>query len=160
MKKEMILVILMALCSLAMNAEPLSNSSEKMTSKGYRGNVSAAISFDCIFKNDIAGFISTSHGYYFGKGLWLGGGMGVFLPIDEVPSLPFYSEIKYTCLNEKVSPYIACKLGFCLYESAEDLYAYISPTIGLNIGNWSFFMSYNDIRLMKFTNVGFAWNFR
>lgn len=159
MKKE-IIVILMMLFSLGMKAEPLSNESDKINLKGYRGNVSASISFDCIFKNDIAGFISTSHGYDFGKGLWLGGGIGVLLPVDEVPSLPFYSEIKYTCLKEKISPYISCKIGFCLYESAKDFYPYISPTIGLNKGNWSFFMSYNDIRLMKFTNIGFAWNFR
>lgn len=156
MKRRIILLVIAFAYSIGIQAK----SNDASVDLGYKGNISVSLSPDCIFKSNLAGTILTSHGYNFENGLWLGGGLGVFLPIDEVPSLPFFSEIQYSFLSsETVRPYVSCKIGFCLHEFAEDIYSYISPTIGLTIKNCSIFMSYNDMRLLKFASIGFAWNF-
>lgn len=129
------------------------------SSEGYSGRVSASLSADCGFVYDMAGMISTSHGYEFGNGLWIGGGVGVFLPFEQIPSFPFFSEMKYSWRMGKVNPYASCKVGMCLWEFAEDFHSYINPEIGIDIGGLSVFMGYNDMEIVKFTNIGVAWNF-
>ncbi len=153
MRKAIFIITLLIVLSVESEART------KGKTQGYSGKISASLSADCGFINDLSGMISTSHGYRFNNGLWIGGGLGIFLPFDETPSFPFFTELKYSGVSGKVSPYISCRIGLCLWEFAEDFYSYISPEIGIDISNWSIFMSYNDIEIMKFVNIGFSWSF-
>ena len=48
--------------------------------KGYAGKLSASIGADN--ETGVRSDITTSHGYSFGQGLWLGGGIGIIFAED------------------------------------------------------------------------------
>ena len=129
--------------------------------KGYSGNVGLSISSGALYS--VGGSLTTSHGYSFGNGLWMGGGISLLWPLDEYPSLPLFVESKYTFNLQKVKPFIACKVGIVLWE-IEDPVGYLSPSFGVEYDCWSFFVSYDSlnstINSFKTASLGFAWNFR
>lgn len=51
---------------------------------------------------------SAVHGYSFGNGAWLGGGVGVFIDAGtESPVFPLFFEVKYDFIGGNLSPFIA-----------------------------------------------------
>lgn len=104
--------------------------------------------------------ITTSHGYSFGNGLWIGGGAGV--SCSDSNSYDYlcllFTEAKYNILRDnKVSPYIDCKLGYA--TDFDKCYSYISPALGIDLGKFSIFASYEMISQMRITHIGFSFNF-
>lgn len=81
-------------------------------SKGYRGNISLENNIGVtkgIFWNSFA--FTTSHGYSFGDGLYIGAGTGVSLQLTKEVAIPVFIETKYNIVDWKVSPFVDCRLG-------------------------------------------------
>lgn len=127
-----------------------------LTEKGYSGSVGCSLTYDeQLF---VAGGISTTHGYGFGNGLWLGGGMEIFIDDELLPSIPIYARAKYSYHAGKVCPFVSCNLGFSIWHCGYVM-GYISPSLGVDFSSWSFFVSYNDMEILKYGSIGFSWNF-
>lgn len=150
MKKSVITLILLTFCCLfnEMNAgnNPLSD-------KGYAGNVGLSITPQMGFGAEI----STSHGYSFGNGLWMGGGIGIIAASNlDGAMLPVFAEAKYTFFkDEKASPFIDCSLGYI--TDLDDVYTLFSPAAGVDINGFSVFVKYWST--FKSVSIGFRYNF-
>ena len=92
--------LLAAVCVSAQN----SNAFEK----GYRGNVSLTGNIG-INKGQInnAVELTTSHGYNFGDGMYMGGGIGLNINFDGYASIPVFLDMKYNIFDLSIK-YIVC----------------------------------------------------
>ena len=127
----------------------------KLTNEGYVGNVAVSVTPQMGFGVDV----TTSHGYSFGNGLWMGGGAGVSIAggYDGI-LVPIYTEAKYSFMTDKkASPYLDCKFG--VITDAENLFVMFSPTVGVDINRFSIFALYNMWSQVRTFNVGVAFNF-
>lgn len=150
MKKKRILLLLFSLLSMgrSMAETPLSR-------EGYVGN----ISFDFTPQLGLRADITSSHGYSFGSGLWVGGGVGVSLSGEHDGTLvPIYAEAKYSLLlGERVSPYLACRVGYI--TDFEEISMLLAPAAGIDINRFSIFIQYNRWAGIRTLNMGAAFNF-
>lgn len=128
----------------------------RLSKVGYAGNVGLSLSPVNPGKVEIM----TSHGYSFGNGLWAGGGVGGSLLFDyDRLLLTVFSEAKYNFMREsKVSPFLNCKLGFATDLDGE-CYALCSPAMGIDVGQFSVFASYDILSDLRMTSFGFSFNF-
>lgn len=128
-----------------------------LADKGYMGNVSVEVTPDPSLV--IGCNFTTSHGYSFGDGLWMGGGTGVFTGAEyDGIWLPFTAEVKYSFINsyEKCSPFMGCKAGYV--TNIESTFSFISLTGGIDINSMSVFVSYESWAV-KTINLGVSYNF-
>ncbi|MBO7264337.1 MAG: hypothetical protein J6U93_07450 [Alistipes sp.] len=108
---------------------------------GYWGNVE--LSGGALFPGGEIG-VSTTNGCRLGNGWAMGIGVGYYLDLQAVHhliSLPFFMEAKYSLHDSNISPYMSLRTGFSITEKLTTG-AYISPSIGVNINRWSFFLRY------------------
>ena len=108
---------------------------------GYWGNVE--LLGGALFSGGEVG-ISTTHGCHLGKGVSMGLGAGFYCDLKAVHhlmSIPFFMEAKYSLLDSSKSPYISLRTGFSITDKLSTG-AYISPSIGVNINRFSFFLRY------------------
>lgn len=110
--KKLLIAALAVICLSAFSA-----SAESYTYKqGYRGNIGLGISNfqgENIFVNDFAVF-ETNHGYSFGNGLYVGGGIQICsysASEDNFGMVPIYAEAKYNFLNCLISPFVDARIG-------------------------------------------------
>jgi hypothetical protein len=61
--------------------------------------------------------------------------------VHHLISVPFFMEAKYLLLDSSKSPYISLRTGFSITDKLSTG-AYISPSIGVNINRFSFFLRY------------------
>ena len=80
--------------------------------KGYVGSVGGTLSSGA--SSPIGIGVTTSHGYSFGNGLWMGGGISVECFWDQNPSIPIFAEAKYSYDLGKVDPFVSCRIGVCV----------------------------------------------
>lgn len=114
----------------------------KMYEKGYRADIelSAAIA-------DQYG-ISSSHGFSFGNGLYIGGGVGFAAELrpeyssDIVFLVPVFADLKYSFINQKCSPFVGIRAGEILDITQNGLRAFASPAIGVDISRFSVKVGY------------------
>lgn len=128
-----------------------------LAEKGYVGNVGMSITPCLGWGADI----STSHGYSFGNGLWMGGGLGVsFASEYDGFMMPFFTEVKHTFMrNDEASPFVDCKLGCMTNFDAACLT--FTPSFGVDIGRFSVFAQANILEIgVRIYGIGFCWNFR
>lgn len=112
-----------------------------MYDRGYRADVQIGpVWYDAVIST-----VSTSHGYSFGNGLYVGGGIGLYInPVDKGGystryQIPVFAEIKYSFLDRTVSPFLDLKAGgFYDYTLGGTGYV-IRPSIGVDI--WRFSIS-------------------
>lgn len=99
--------------------------------------------------------ISTSHGYSFGNGLYVGGGIGLYVMPEPVEmhgskiryQVPIFAEIKYSFVNWLVSPFVDLKAGgFYDYTLGGTGYV-IRPSIGVDIWRFSISAGWNHNRI-------------
>lgn len=126
--------------------------------KGYVGSVGGLVNSGAASPIGIG--ITTSHGYSFGNGLWMGGGISLECRFDQNPSIPVFADVKYALDCSKVDPFVSCKIGLCVWQLGSQVVGYCSPSFGIDYDRWSFFISYENIDMLKFASIGFAWNFR
>jgi len=122
---------------------------------GYVGNVGLSVTPQLGLGVDV----TTSHGYSFGNGLWMGGGAGIsFASVYDGVFIPVYAEAKYSFMpEEKVSPFIDCRLGYM--TNFEDLYLLAAPSAGVDIKRISVFVQLNCRAGVRTFNLGAAFHF-
>lgn len=83
---------------------------------------------------------STSHGYSFGNGLFVGGGAAFEYNVeDKIYMTPAFGEVRWSILNKTVSPYLDARAGIMIIENHKNSF-YFSPTVGLDIWKFSAFI--------------------
>lgn len=107
--------------------------------RGYAGNVSFSAGAILDVPN---AQISTSHGYAFGNGLYMGAGLG----IDFNPQFsPIFADVRYTFGKESVRPYVGLRSGFCPLVPL--MYVFI-PSVGIDFGRMTAFCSFTHYGAM------------
>lgn len=103
--------------------------------KGYRGSVGLGGNVSVtkgVISNSVE--LSTSHGYSFGDGMYIGGGIGLDLELDGgYAGVPVFFDMKYNIVDWKLSPYVDCRAGaeIILSEGGRNAFI-ISPGIGFD----------------------------
>lgn len=169
--KSISIVIAMMLAFMY-SATSMSAQSHKspMYEKGYRADVQIG---PVIYSDYTLYTLSTSHGYSFGNGLYVGGGIGLYITPVEMGGyktryqVPIFAEIKYSFLDRLVSPFVDLKAGgFYDYTLGGTGYV-IRPSIGVDIWRFSISAGWDHNRFRwdigRFGNsgwhVGVSYNF-
>ena len=130
MKKLVSFAIALIIAVMTMSAQ---NSSA--FKQGYHGVVSASghvgvnkgVPNNCIE-------LSTSHGYNFGDGVYMGGGVGLNIALNgNLSSIPIFYEMKYNIIDWKISPYVSCQIGTSILGLDGPNLAFLaSPRVGVD----------------------------
>lgn len=159
MKKFILLVSALLLTNMAVMAQ-----SSMAFEKGYRGNISLTGNFGVnrhLINNGVE--ITTSHGYSFGDGMYIGGGIGVNLSMNNYMDIPVYFDIKYNITDWKLSPYVDCRTGFVIWGDTAELAFMASPGVGFDYRKMSFRTGYKCEAVSNFKfhtiSVGISVNF-
>ena len=141
MKKFIISIVLMAAAVISANAQ----NRNIWRNNGYRFNVELSETSGDQFA------ISTSHGYTFNSGLFLGGGVSFrYDDAKEHYMTPLYAEGRWSFLKGIVSPFIDAKIGGNInITDGKKSGFYFAPSVGLDIWHFSLSVGYDVL-----TNVG------
>lgn len=136
MRKLVLVVVSLLLTTLVSYAQ-----SSHAFEKGYRGNVSLTGNIGIskgLSHNGIE--LTTSHGYSFGDGMYMGGGIGMNI-VNDCVNFPVYFDMKYNLLDWKLSPYMDCRVGVTI--AGEDGIPFMaSPGVGFDYRKMSFRVGY------------------
>ena len=149
--RRILIIIMLSLMTRGLNAMV----GNELTKTGYVGNVGITVS-----AQGPGGDITTSHGYSFGNGLWMGGGVGLsFSDYYDCIYITVFAEVKYSFTPEKkISPFIDCRLGYM--TELDYMFGYVSPAFGLDINKYSIFASYNYLSTnINTVHFGFTFSF-
>ena len=138
--RKALLILLFAMFLLPGSADA-QNRERGYSDVGYWGNVE--LLGGALFPGGEVG-VSTTHGCHLGNGVSMGLGAGFYCDLKAVHhliSVPFFMEAKYSLLDSSKSPYISLRTGFSITNKLSTG-AYISPSIGVNINRFSFFLRY------------------
>lgn len=88
---------------------------------------------------------STSHGYSFGNGLFIGGGAAFeYAKSDKKYITPVFAEARWSVTDHTVSPFIDARVGYMIIDSHPNSF-YFAPTIGLDIWKFSTFIGWDIV---------------
>lgn len=110
--------------------------------RGYRANVELS----CGIAQQWG--ISTSHGFSFGNGLYVGGGTGFaaeFVPdYKSKPSflVPVFADIKFDFIDKAVTPFVGFRAGELIDLTDSEGRWFISPCAGVDISRFSISVGY------------------
>ena len=139
MKKRMLLLLAVSVLSLSMKAQE----KNVFYKKGYAPSIEIGGTFV-----DSFGFrpeVLTSHGYCFGNGLYVGGGLGLGFEHWTMKErenrffVPVFVDLKYSFLNQLASPFVGIKAGAMLDCTGLGIGYMVLPSIGVDI--WRFSLS-------------------
>ena len=105
--------------------------------RGYRADIE--LSSALIHQSGI----TSSHGFSYGNGLYIGGGAGFgaeFVPdFNAVPTytIPVFADIKYSFLKTMTSPFVSLKAGGVVDITNTGIRAFANPSIGVDIARFS-----------------------
>lgn len=140
MKRFLVSCVIYALFACNILAQTQINRSY-LYNRGYKANIQASVLFA---NNSELSSISSSHGYSFGNGLYLGGGTGiVYSPLRKLNVknqiiIPFFGEIKYSFLkNAIVSPFVDLVAGGAYNYSSYGTGYLLKPSVGLDVWRFS-----------------------
>ncbi len=155
MKKILKTFIVATICLMAQTAVSAEENTDSKNSnknlyfnRGYRANI------ELNWSNGGKGFgfthygLTTSHGYSFGNGLYLGAGLGVIVEPHDGPSsdyffsLPVFADLKYSFINGTVSPFVALRGGMIIGTTYKGFGGYLRPSVGMDIWRFSLTLSY------------------
>lgn len=156
MKRVITLVALLIGITSATTAQ---NNENKWFDKGYTFNVELSATDISIFH------ITSSHGWAFGNGLFVGGGAGFGAEWADgkvegtphyVPSL--FVNARWSILNKGVSPFVDLKAGQYIDLADKKATYGINPSVGLDFGQFSLAIGYSmrEQNLMQ-VRVGFCF---
>lgn len=160
MKKTIIVLTAMLVMTGIVSAQD-AETANRMFRRGYRADIQLEAN---TYQQS---FISTSHGYSFGNGFYIGGGaaFGVeFQPDFEAD--PFYLSSlfvdgKYTLTQWRVAPFVALRTGSVI--TIEDNPAgrfFINPAVGVDWGHISLRVGYEYQTTAKsVATFGIGFNF-
>lgn len=130
-------------------AERLAEKAQKpkyMVNVGYRRGYRADIELSSALTQQMG--ISSSHGFSFGNGLYVGGGAGFgaeFIPdFNAVPTyvVPVFADIKYSFNETIVTPFVSMKGGAIADITNTGLRTFANPAVGLDIARFSLRLGY------------------
>ena len=110
--------------------------------RGYRADIALSTSISEQYS------ITTSHGYSFGNGLYVGGGVGftaeTFLNFEDEPHylVPLFADVKYTFLNKRVSPFVSARVGGIFNTEYRMNRMLINPMVGIDVRHFSIGLGY------------------
>ena len=110
--------------------------------RGYRADIAVSTSISEQYT------ISTSHGFSFGNGLYVGGGVGftaeTFLNFEDAPHylVPLFADVKYTFLNKRVSPFVSARVGGVFNTEYKMNSMLINPMVGINVRHFTVGLGY------------------
>ena len=110
--------------------------------RGYRADIAVSTSISEQYT------LSTSHGFSFGKGLYVGGGVGftaeTFLNFEDAPHylVPLFADVKYTFLNKRVSPFVSARVGGVFNTEYKMNRMLINPMVGINVRHFTVGLGY------------------
>lgn len=140
MKRILVSCVIYALFACNILAQTQMNRSY-LYNRGYKANIQASVLFA---NNSELSSISSSHGYSFGNGLYLGGGTGiVYSPLRKLNVrnqiiIPFFGVIKYSFLkNAIVSPFVDLVAGGAYNYSSYGTGYLLKPSVGLDVWRFS-----------------------
>lgn len=126
----------------------------RMYEKGYGADIQISGAFDTYSKQ---GVLSTSHGYRFGNGLYVGGGIGFGVDQWDVNEnknrflVQYFADIKYSFTDRLASPFVTLRAGG-MYDYANVGAGYmLRPAVGVDIWRFSLTVGY-DFQSLKYYN--------
>ena len=108
----------------------------------YRGNVELS----CAIPDSWG--ITTSHGFSFGNGLYVGGGAGFvaeFLPdYESLPTylVPVFADVKYSFIDRVASPLLNIQTGVYADITNTGVRYFLNPSVGIDVGRFAFKVGY------------------
>ena len=130
--KKTVLMMVAVLCCVAVSAQNRKNASHVM---GYSPSVEAGVSLNEYYT---VPYVTTSQGYCFGNGLYIGGVAGVSFNSAEINGkssrvlIPLLAEIKYSFIDRLASPFIGLKGGGILDCTALGIGYIVRPYVGVD----------------------------
>lgn len=110
--------------------------------RAYRADIELGASLDRKFD------ITTSHGFSFGNGLYVGGGVGFgaeFTPnIKAEPTylVPVFADIKYSFMKSLATPFVSMKGGASADITNSGIRTFANPAVGVDIARFSIKVGY------------------
>ena len=110
--------------------------------RGYRADIAVSTSISEQYT------LSTSHGFSFGNGLYVGGGVGftaeTFLNFEDAPHylVPLFADVKYTFLNKRVSPFVSARVGGVFNTEYKMNSMLINPMVGIDVRHFTVGLGY------------------
>lgn len=105
---------------------------------GYRADVELSWSNRAIWG------ISSSHGFSFGNGLYVGGGAGFSAEMTKNDEkwnasymVPVFADIKYSFMNTLVTPFVSMKGGAIADITNTGIRTFANPAIGIDVARFS-----------------------
>ncbi|MBO5193866.1 MAG: hypothetical protein J6B62_03115 [Bacteroidales bacterium] len=138
--KRILIFLTMVLMPALMSAQEGTG----MYTKGYRADVQFGTVLSTA--HDISQpeyYLTTSQGYCFGNGLYLGGSAGLSLDTFQVNGrknrimIPVAAEIKYSFINRLASPFIGLAAGGMFDCTAKGAGFMVRPAVGVDIWRFS-----------------------
>ncbi len=164
MKKNfLILIALFALSNMAKAQD--AETANRMFRRGYRADIQLEAN---TYQQS---FISTSHGYSFGNGLFIGAGAGFgveFVPdfnADAAYLSKVFADVRYCPWDFKAAPFVGLRVGTIIgvHETPHAGFM-LNPAIGLDWGRVTLKVGYmfqtrEDSRKVNCVDFGVAFNF-
>ena len=129
MKRILLIICVLGVC-IGANAQE-----NHAFRKGYCGDVSMGglIGINKDLRNDAVS-LSTTHGYSYGDGFYIGAGAGVNILFSEGVTIPVFAVGKYNFIDNNISPFVDCRIGAeILIQDGDSGIAFItSPGFGID----------------------------
>lgn len=114
--------------------------------RGYVGNVGLGTGVAVRGSVGYTVGIETVHGFDFGNGAFLGGGLAIGGSLYNNAIVDGFVETKYNLLETPVSPFIAVRGGVIVpLVSEPDLAGFVAPGVGIDFSGFSARLSYRMI---------------
>jgi hypothetical protein len=106
--------------------------------RGYRADI------ELTWANKSVWGITSSHGFSFGNGLYVGGGAGFGADMTGSASYfaPVFADIKYSFMKTIATPFVSLKGGVIADITNKGIRTYANPAIGLDIARFSLKVGY------------------
>lgn len=120
--------------------------SRYMVNVGYKEGYRANVELSAALVKEFA--ITSSHGYSFGNGLYVGGGAGFMaefnsgLKAKPTYLVPLFADVKYSFMNDMATPFVSLKGGAMADITNTGARTFAEPAVGVDIARFSLMLSY------------------
>ncbi len=120
------------------NASSRSNGFSGGPVPGYKGFFEAGYTVGIgDYGADRIAIASTTHGYQINPHIFVGGGVAVnYFSDDELWNLPIFANVRYTILDNKISPFVDGKVGYAALDANG---FYLNSSVGCRFGLSDYF---------------------
>lgn len=148
MKKNTLLFVVLAI----LLAVPVSAKDNKALKKGYHGNLelgTSAMTMKMMGNSSVEPDemirLSSTHGYAFGNGVFIGAGAGCnFQLIENLHYASVFMDVKYNFVDASASPFIEGRTGYnyCINKYNDIGGVFVSTAAGVDFGRMSARLGY------------------